>query len=124
VIASRLVTLLAAAPPADSGGPQEAAPLTGWERLAEDILFTASSVGVVVLFLGFLLCLYRIIRGPTLVDRGLGSDTLALQVVGIAILITITARTLYFFDAALIVAILGFATTVAFAQFIARRGAV
>jgi len=123
VIADRFITLLAAAPPAEADA-EEARPPTGWEQLAEDVLFGVTNAGVIILFIAFLLCLYRIIRGPTLVDRGLGSDTLALQVVGIAILITITARTLYFFDAVLIVSILGFATTVAFAQFIARRGAV
>ena len=70
------------------------------------------------------MCLWRFVRGPTLVDRGLAADTVAMQLVGITILLTIRLRTLLFFDAVLIISILGFATTVAFAQFIGRRRAV
>lgn len=94
------------------------------EAVAAKILFVVVDTGVVMLVLSFALCLMRVWRGPTLIDRGIATDTISLHVVGLAILLTISLRTLLYFDAVLIFAILGFATTVAFAQFIGRRRAV
>lgn len=106
------------------GGSGASAGLTPAESAAESILFVVVDTGVVMLVLSFALCLFRIVRGPTLIDRGIATDTITLHVVGLAILLTISLRSLLYFDAVLIFAILGFATTVAFAQFIGRRRAV
>lgn len=89
---------------------------------ARDILFFVVEVGIVALFITILMCLYRLLRGPQLVDRAIASDTLGVQVVGIVVLLTIRSESLMYFDAVLIMAIMGFASTVAFAQYIARRG--
>ncbi len=78
----------------------------------------AVEVGVVVLVIAIILCLYRIMRGPHLADRVLAADALSLQVVGLVILLTLRLGTTAFFDVALVVAIIGFATTLAFAQLI------
>lgn len=94
---------------------------TLWSRV---VLNLVVDVGIFVLGAGFVLCLWRLVKGPTLADRGIASDLLAMQVVGLAILLTIRLETLVFFDAVLIVAILGFASTAAFAQYIGRRRAV
>lgn len=113
--------LFAAAPGHDADAAHTAGPLTPWEIAAEDLLFFIVDIGIVTLAIGFCMCLLRLVKGPTLADRGLASDTLAMQVVGIAILLTIRMRTLVFFDAALIISILGFASTLAISQYIARR---
>jgi multisubunit Na+/H+ antiporter MnhF subunit len=94
------------------------------EQFAETVLLYTVELGIVALGVSIVVCLWRILRGPTLADRGLASDVIALQVVGLAILLTIRLKMLVFFDAVLIVAILGFASTIAFAQFIGRRRAV
>jgi len=120
----RAGALLAASTPADANSANKPAAPTSLELAAEASLFFVVDIGILMLTLAFVMCLWRLLRGPTLADRGLATDTLAMQVVGIAILLTIRLRTLVFFDAVLIISILGFATTVAFAQFIARRGAV
>ncbi|MBL1218225.1 MAG: K+/H+ antiporter subunit F [Planctomycetes bacterium] len=70
---------------------------------------------------GMVLCLYRMLRGPHLADRVLAGDVLSMHVVGLVILLTIRLRTTAFFDAALVVAIIGFASTLAFAQYIGAR---
>ncbi|MCB9848485.1 MAG: hypothetical protein H6814_08735 [Phycisphaeraceae bacterium] len=114
----------AAEPERSVGGLDVAVGMTPAERAAEWILFRVVDAGIVMLVLSFALCLMRVARGPTLIDRGLATDTITLHVVGLAILLTIGLRTLLYFDAVLIFAILGFATTVAFAQFIGRRRAV
>ena len=75
-------------------------------------------LGAITLVAGVLMCLFRILRGPHLADRVLAADTLSMQVVGLVILLTIRIGTTAFFDVALVVAIIGFATTLAFAQYI------
>lgn len=95
-----------------------------FERVAESILVGVIDVGLVLIFLGICLCLLRLVKGPTLIDRGVAADTISLQVVGLVLLITVRLGSIVDFDAVLIVSILGFVSTVAFAQFIGRRGAV
>lgn len=92
---------------------------TTWAR---SLLFWVVDLGIVALVFAILWCFYRILRGPQLVDRAIAADTFAFQVVGLAILLTIRYETLMYFDAVLIMAIMGFASAVAFAQYIARVG--
>lgn len=95
----------------------------GADSVIEDLLFLLIDAGIILISIATVMCLYRIIKGPTLVDRGLASDTVAVQVAGLALLLSIRFETLVTFDAVLIVSILGFVSTLAFAQFIGRRGA-
>jgi multicomponent K+:H+ antiporter subunit F len=99
-------------------------PLTPAEHIAQGALFLTVEIGLVAIGVAFALCMWRLLKGPSLADRGLASDVLTMQVVGLAILLTIRLRSLMFFDAVLIVSLLGFASTIAFAQFIGRRRAV
>lgn len=99
------------------------APTLGADSVIEDALFLLIDAGIILISLATVMCLYRIIKGPTLVDRGLASDTVAVQIAGLILLLSIRFETLVTFDAVLIVSILGFVSTLAFAQFIGRRGA-
>lgn len=76
------------------------------------------TMSVYVLSAGMACCLYRLVRGPELADRVLAADLLSLHVVGLVVLLTIYVGNLVFFDAALVVAIIGFVSTVGFAQYI------
>jgi len=118
------MTLAAAKPAAKEAAEATAYTQTLLEAVAQDTLFFVVDLGIIALSIAFMMCLGRLLRGPTLADRGLAGDTISMQVVGIAILLTIRMRTLMFFDAVLIISILGFASTLAFSQFIARRRAV
>lgn len=82
------------------------------------LLAYAVTLGIYVLCAGMALCLYRLARGPELADRVLAADLLSLHVVGLVILLTIYVGNLVFFDTALVVAIIGFVSTVGFAQYI------
>ena len=95
----------------------------GADSVIEDILFVLIDAGIILISIATVMCLYRMIKGPTLVDRGLASDTVAVQIAGLILLLSIRFETLVTFDAVLIVSILGFVATLAFAQFIGRRGA-
>ena len=85
----------------------------------ELVRWTATA-GLVVIGVSVLLCLYRVVRGPTLADRATAADALGVQVIGFVILFIIRSGSLLFVDGMLILSLLGFAGTVAAAQFIAR----
>lgn len=74
-----------------------------------------------VLLGGAMLCaLWRVSQGPRAQDRVLGLDTLYVNVMMLLVTFGIqTGRTLYF-EAALIIALLGFTSTVALAKFLMR----
>jgi multicomponent K+:H+ antiporter subunit F len=103
--------LLAAA----QAGPAPDRPEAG--ELALPLLL-AVTAGVFVLVGGMAFCLLRLVRGPELADRVLAADLLSLHVVGLVVLLTIYIGDLAFFDATLAVSILGFVSTVGFAQYI------
>lgn len=66
----------------------------------------------------FVAALWRLLRGPTLPDRVLALDTAyVLMMAGILLHGLVSGSTLLY-EAALIIAILGFLATVAFARFI------
>lgn len=76
--------------------------------------------GFVIIFVGMLMCVYRLIRGPHLADRALAVDTLGIQLIGLVLLLSMHIGTLEFIDGVLILSLLSFAGTVAMAQYIAR----
>ena len=76
--------------------------------------------GVVVVSVSIALCLIRIVRGPTLADRGAAADVVGVQLVGLVILLTILSGSLLYVDGILIISLLSFASTIAVSQFIAR----
>lgn len=70
--------------------------------------------------LAMLLCLYRVLRGPGLPDRVLALDTMVLNAIALLVLFGIDRGTGLYFEAALLLAMLGFISTVAFAKFVLR----
>jgi multicomponent K+:H+ antiporter subunit F len=70
--------------------------------------------------LAVLLCGWRLLKGPEATDRLLAIDTLYINVVALVILLGIRWRTDHLFEAALIVAMLGFVSTVALARYLSR----
>ncbi|MED5600125.1 MAG: monovalent cation/H+ antiporter complex subunit F [Actinomycetota bacterium] len=75
-------------------------------------------LGIVALAVGMALMLYQMVKGPHLADRAIAGDALALQVVGLVVLLAVDQRRSVSLDVALMVAIVGFAVTVAFAQYL------
>ncbi|HEY5308927.1 MAG TPA: K+/H+ antiporter subunit F [Casimicrobiaceae bacterium] len=68
-----------------------------------------------------LLCsLYRLLRGPGLPDRILALDTLYVNTIALLVLFGIQHDTQLLFEAALVVALLGFVGTVALAKYVTR----
>jgi len=68
--------------------------------------------------LALLLNLYRLLRGPGLADRILALDTLYINSLALLILLGIHFGTALFFEAALVIALMGFVGTVVLSKFV------
>jgi multicomponent K+:H+ antiporter subunit F len=84
------------------------------------ILDLALDFAMAAVALAMALCAWRLLRGPSLPDRILALDTLSINAVALVVLLGIRWQTAMLFEAALIVAMLGFVSTVALARFITR----
>lgn len=73
---------------------------------------------LVVIAIGLVLCTVRAVRGPTLFDRVLAFDTIVLNLVGAALLLSILLGTSVFMDVVLVVALLGFLGTMSLAAYL------
>jgi multicomponent Na+:H+ antiporter subunit F len=67
-----------------------------------------------------LLCSYRVIRGPTTPDRVVALDAIATNVVAIAMLFAIKTDRGLFASVSLVLAIIGFLSTVAAAKYVTK----
>src|SRR4029077_6602856 len=70
--------------------------------------------------LAFLCSAWRLLRGPELPDRILALDTLYVNAIALLVLFGIEYDTQLLFEAALVVALLGFVGTVALAKYVTR----
>lgn len=80
---------------------------------ALDFAFVALAVATV-------LCAWRLLHGPDLVDRVLALDTLYVNAAALAVLVGVQMQSRIAFETAMIVALLGFVATVALARFVSR----
>ena len=84
------------------------------------ILGIALDLATGAVALAMLLCGWRLLAGPSLPDRVLALNTLAINAVALVVLLGLRWQTGMLFEAALIIAMLGFVSTVALARFITR----
>ncbi len=70
--------------------------------------------------LALLLNLYRLLRGPTLPDRALALDTMYINTIGLIVLYGIASDSKLYFEAAMLIALIGFVSTVAVAKYMLR----
>lgn len=73
-----------------------------------------------LLGLALLLTLARLVKGPCLPDRALALDTLYVNAIALLVLYGIWRDSDLFFEAALLIAVLGFVGTVAVAKYMLR----
>ena len=81
--------------------------------------FAMGAVGLALLITGV-----RLLIGPAPADRVLALDTLYINVVALVVLLGIQHGTPLYFEAALLIALLGFVGTVALARYLTRGDAV
>ncbi|MGL4316563.1 MAG: K+/H+ antiporter subunit F [Pseudomonas sp.] len=73
-----------------------------------------------MLGLALLLAAARLVKGPSLPDRVLALDTLYINAIALIILYGIWKNSELFFEVALLIAVLGFVSTVAVAKYMLR----
>ena len=83
--------------------------------LSAAILF---AMGCVVL--GMILCTLRLLIGPSAQDRVLALDTLWMCTMLLALMLGIRHDSQIYFEAALLIALIGFVSTMALAKFLMR----
>jgi multicomponent K+:H+ antiporter subunit F len=88
------------------------------------MIVLASSIAVVVIGICALLNLYRIVKGPDVLDRVLALDTLAINAIGLVVVLGLWYGTTMYFEAALLFAMVGFLSTVAFCKFLLRGNVI
>lgn len=79
--------------------------------------------GFALLSLAFVLAFVRLVRGPGLPDRVVALDLVAFLAVGLIALWTRATGTAAYLDAALVLALIAFLATVAFARYLLHRAA-
>lgn len=70
--------------------------------------------------LGLMMNLWKVIRAEGVGDRVLALDTMVINAIALLVIYGIHAGTEIFFEAAIIIAMLGFVSTVAYARFMLR----
>lgn len=81
------------------------------------ILPYALGFGLIAITISMLLCLIRLVIGPSVVDRLLALDTLFLNATALIVVLGIYWMSIHLFEGALLMAMLGFVSTVALSRY-------
>ncbi|MED5388514.1 MAG: K+/H+ antiporter subunit F [Pseudomonadota bacterium] len=84
------------------------------------MLETALTIALSLLTLAWLLNLYRLIAGPSLPDRVLALDTMYINSIALIVVYGIQVDSKLYFEAAMLIALIGFVSTVAVAKYVTR----
>jgi multicomponent K+:H+ antiporter subunit F len=88
------------------------------------VIQAAVAISLYAVALAMLLSLWRLLRGPTVPDRILALDTLYVNTIALLILFGMHLRSAIYFEAALVIAMLGFVGTVMLSKYVMRRDIV
>jgi multicomponent K+:H+ antiporter subunit F len=84
------------------------------------MLSLALDITLGVVALSMLLSFVRLAAGPTLPDRILALDTLYVNAIAFLVVFGVKVQTAIYFEAALLIAMMGFVGTVALAKYLLR----
>ncbi len=84
------------------------------------ILHMAMTITLVLLSLAIAACMYRVLKGPSMTDRITALDTIGVNLIAMIAVLSMMLDTQAFLEVMLLVAILAFIGTVAFAKYIER----
>ena len=80
----------------------------------------ASAFAIGCYALALLMNLWRMLTAPTMADRILTLDTMAINMIALVVLLGITTGLRTYFEVSLVIAMVGFVSTVAYARFTLR----
>ncbi|MBA6231776.1 MULTISPECIES: K+/H+ antiporter subunit F [unclassified Colwellia] len=84
------------------------------------MLETVISIVFAMIGLSLLLNVWRLLLGPSIPDRILALDTMYINTIALIILYGMSMGTALYFEAALLIAMLGFVSTVAVCKYLLR----
>ena len=84
------------------------------------MLAIVSRITLAILGVALLIALIRLVKGPTLPDRIVAMDLFGIVVVGLIVVLAGSTRVRATLDAAIVIALIGFLATVAYATYVAR----
>lgn len=84
------------------------------------LLATVLPWGMAAVVLAMALNAWRLVRGPAPVDRILALDTLHINTIALLVMLGMQRATALYFEAALLIALLGFVGTVVLSKFLLR----
>tara|TARA_B110000908_G_scaffold30072_1_gene35599 strand:+ start:6272 stop:6559 length:288 start_codon:yes stop_codon:yes gene_type:complete len=88
--------------------------------VALSLMNIALIIAFITLALGQILSMVRLVLGPTPGDRILALDTMVVNALGLVVVLGIHQGLQIYFEVSLLIAMLGFVSTVALARFILR----
>lgn len=84
---------------------------------ATEFMNIALIIALCAVAISQVLCMIRLVIGPDTGDRILALDTMVVNAIGIIVLLGIWQGTQIYFEVSMIIAMLGFVSTVAYARF-------
>ncbi len=87
---------------------------------AVDLMNLTLIIAFIGVAVGQIAAMVRLVIGPGPGDRILALDTMVINAIGLIVLLGVWQGTQIYFEASLIIAMLGFVSTVAYARFILR----
>lgn len=84
------------------------------------MLITVIPIAYALVSLALLLSFWRLLRGPDAPDRILALDTLYVNTIALLVLLGIHLGSAIYFEAALLIAMMGFVGTVALCKYLLR----
>lgn len=87
---------------------------------SEDLMNGAIVLAFLAVAVAQIMATIRLVIGPDSADRILALDTMFINAIGLIVLLGVWQGTRIYFEVSLIIAMLGFVSTVAYARFILR----
>jgi multicomponent K+:H+ antiporter subunit F len=84
------------------------------------MIATALLIGLTMTVLALVLNAWRLAVGPSITDRILAADTMVINTIALIILYGLARETTAYFELALLFAMFGFTSTVAYCRFLLR----
>lgn len=84
------------------------------------MLAVSLQIALVLVSLAMLLSFYRLFKGPSRLDRILALDTLYINSIALLVLVGLHFASPLYFEAALLIAVMGFVGTVALSKYLLR----
>lgn len=77
-------------------------------------------IAFVMIAISIILNIYRLVVGPSVADRILSLDTIYVNAIALLIILSIYLNNNLYFEAALLIAVMGFVGTVALSKYLLR----